>query len=55
MKATIVMLEEKVATLNELLQQNLSRKDYNLTNQKRNYYISKLVEMDENNLTTINI
>ena len=57
MKVTKQWLEAKIKTLNEWLQSNpTTHFEYAPATQKRNYYVAKLIALEENeNLETIKI
>jgi hypothetical protein len=56
MKVTQQWLESKIKNLNDWLQNNGVRHfEYNQTKQKRDYYVMRLIELEENGLETIKI
>lgn len=59
MNVTQQWLEKKVKELNEWLQNNQGDfdviTDYNITVKSRNYYVNKLIELEENQLDTIKV
>lgn len=55
-KYTVQQLENSAKALNEqMLKHGESHKDYKKWESSRNYYVSKLTQMDEYNLQTIEI
>jgi len=56
MQVTKEWLETEIKKQNDWLQTNSQvHFDYKNSEHKRNYYVNKLIEMDENGLLTINI
>ncbi|MBU2525199.1 MAG: hypothetical protein KKC03_01170 [Bacteroidetes bacterium] len=56
MKVTAEWLETEIKKQNDWLQTNSpSHYDYKRREHKRNYYVNKLIEKEENGLLTINI
>ena len=59
MKVTKQWLENEIKVLNTWLLQNEYEKQlilgYNQEVQKRNYYVNKLIELEENQLETIKV
>lgn len=55
MKVNKIFLERKVAQLNQWLQDNPKHNMYKLKENNRNYYVNKLIELEENKLETIKI
>lgn len=50
-------LERKIAELNDWLQQaeNNNHPEYSLNQHNRNYYVNKLIELDDHRQKTINV
>lgn len=49
-------LEQKVQELNEWIQQNpKTHFEYGINVHKRNYYVNKLIELEESNLKVIKV
>ncbi len=56
MKVTQQWLERRIKNQNEWLQSNgLKHFEYPQNKQKRDYYVAKLIELEENELETIKI
>ncbi len=56
MKASITYLEKQVSIVNEWLSSHSEKHpDYKKEKSKRDYYVGKICEMDEYDLTTIEI
>lgn len=56
MKVSKQWLENKVKELNESLQENKESTGlYQLTKRNRDYYVSKLIELEESELSHINV
>lgn len=56
MKLTAIQIENKVSELNQWLQINtIHHKDYKLKKHSRDYYVSKLTEMDNFSLKKIEV
>lgn len=56
MKVTQQWLESKIKSLNDWLQNNSTAHfEYARTKQKRDYYVMRLIELEENGLETIKI
>ena len=56
MKKSKEWLEQKVKELNDWLQQHPENHfEYKLKTQNRNYYVSKLIELEESNVKFIKI
>lgn len=53
MKMNAEALERKIGSLNEWIMHNEGHRDYNERVQNRNYYVNKLIELNESNLKTI--
>lgn len=58
MKVSKDWLENKIKELNDWLTQNENKPffaEYDIEKQKRNYYVNKLIELEENQLETIKV
>ncbi len=55
MKVNKIFLERKVASLNKWLEKNPKHNMYKLKENNRNYYVRKLIELEEKELPTIKV
>ena len=55
MKMNAKALELKIESLNDWLRYNENHKDYKEKHQNRNYYVSKLIELEESGLEKIEV
>jgi len=55
MKVNKVYLERKISALNQWLEDNPNHHMHRLKTNNRDYYVKKLIELEENELSTIKV